>query len=160
MLTVCSLVCPRTWSNAYSRCSMLRLVLSTDSGDSTLSPKLWCHCIGYESQNVFSSMGGPGPPISSRQRSRIPWTVHLAVRSAESIITLFFIIQPTSCPASSSLDCWCKGGRASSLEQFARWHYVDWQSASFRHRLKNYYFVPSFVSRRCLILTVLFSTVA
>jgi len=49
------LVCPRTWSNAYSRCSMLRLVWSTDSGDSTMSPKLWCHCIGYASQNVFSS---------------------------------------------------------------------------------------------------------
>jgi len=36
--------------------------------------------------------------------------------------TPFFIIQPSSCPASSSLDCWCKGvsgGRANSLEQFA-----------------------------------------
>jgi len=40
----------------------------------------------------------------------------------------------SSRPASSSLDCWFKGvsgGWASSLEQFACWHYVDWQSASF-----------------------------
>jgi len=34
---------------------MLRLVWSTDSGDSTMSPMLWCHCIGCASQNVFSS---------------------------------------------------------------------------------------------------------
>jgi len=60
-LTVCWLVCPRIWSNAYSRCSMLRLVWSTDYGDSTMSPRLWCHFIGYASQNVFSSIGGPGP---------------------------------------------------------------------------------------------------
>jgi len=52
---VCWLVCPRTWSNAYSRCSMLRLVWSTDSVNSTMSAKLWCHCISYASQNVFSS---------------------------------------------------------------------------------------------------------
>jgi len=79
-------------------------------------------------------IGGPGPASSSRQRSRIPRTVHSAVRRAESIITPFCIIQLSSRPASSSLDCWCKGvsgGRANSLKQFARWHYVNWQSASF-----------------------------
>jgi len=31
---VCWLVCPRTWSNAYSRCSVVQLVWSTDFGDS------------------------------------------------------------------------------------------------------------------------------
>jgi len=54
-------------------------------------------------------IGGPGSPSSARQRSRPPRTVHLAVQHAESIITPFFIIQPSSRPASSSLDCWCKG---------------------------------------------------
>ena len=66
--------------------------------------------------------GGPGPPSSARQRTKIPRTLHSAVRRSESIITATCIIQSSSHPASSSLDCWCKGlsgVRANSLEQFA-----------------------------------------
>jgi len=71
----------------------------------------------------YVQIGGPGSQSSSRQRSRKPRTVHSAVQRAESIITTFFIIQPSSRPASSSLNCWCKGVSgvwASLLEQFAR----------------------------------------
>jgi len=39
---VCWLVCPHTWWNVSSRCSMFLFIWSTDYGDKTMSLKLWC----------------------------------------------------------------------------------------------------------------------
>jgi len=52
---VCWLVCPHTWWNVCSRCLMLWRVWSTDSGNSTMSLKHWCCCIGCASQSVSIS---------------------------------------------------------------------------------------------------------
>jgi len=76
--------------------------------------------------------GGHDPLGSARQRSRIPWTVHAAVWCSQSIIH-GDLHQSSSHPASSSLDCLCKGVsgvQTSSVEQFAGWHYAHRQAES------------------------------
>ena len=98
---------------------------SSDLRSSTIRPcfqRSDVAALATNSRAYSLQTGGSGPPSTARQRSRIPWTVHSAVRRSESIITAICIIQSSSHCASSSLDCWCKGVYgiwASSMEQFA-----------------------------------------
>jgi len=73
-----------------------------------------------------------GPSRTTRQRPRLPRTVHSAVGRSKSIITPFCIISSSSRPTSLSLDCRRKGVSGvwvSSLKQFASWHQVHRQSS-------------------------------
>jgi len=92
-------------------------------------------------------IGGPGPPSSSRQRSRIPQIVHSTVWHAQSIITPFFIIQPCSRPPvrRSTVCAW-----VFPVSEPALWNSLPADITSidslpvFRHRLKNYLFSHSY----------------
>ena len=139
------------------RCSMPRLVWSTVFDrrfDQISSALMSLHRLRIPERIqfklavlVYRVLHGKAPEIP-----RIPRTVHSAVRRSESIITAICIIPSSSHPASSSFDCWCKGVYgiwASSMEQFAVWHYV-YRSASLSSSSKKL-FIPLFISRRCSI---------
>jgi len=56
--------------------------------DSTMSPKLWCRCIGCASQSS-NQIGCLGPLSSTRQRPRLLRTFHSAVQRSKLIVTAF-----------------------------------------------------------------------
>jgi len=91
-------LCPHTWWNVCSQCSLLRLVWSTDSA---IRPSLWSFNIAAWAEHSRAypiQIGGRGPPSSTRQRPRLPLTFHWAVRRSKLVITAFCIISSSTHP--------------------------------------------------------------
>ena len=107
--------------------------------------------------------GGPGPPSSAWQRSRIPRTVHSAARRSDSIITAIRIIQSPSHPASSSLDC-TVGARAFTVSGPALWNSLPSDITSidslsvFRRHLEKYFNIYSVIHIQALLNNYTFLT--